>query len=254
MVFSAAVIDASERDIQSIALTVQVMIDPAKRGYDEQTRERLAELFGPPTSWTPSTQALSWARIMAVVPGFVGSTTFALEVPCTYDLEVAATKYFYAVADGEVPLSFHFNGTVFYRAAIRRLQVAPVPWSASAHFQMPVAAWRAMIAEHYPGGGWIRLGERHARGAQCPPWGARPGELRRLHRRVAGGGSGCWMSSSLRCSTRATRSTPTPRVRPRTPRRRRSGSCTRLPMPPSARERSTTPRSSASRRPGPART
>ncbi len=22
---------------------------------------------------------------------------------------------------------------------------------------MPVAAWRAMIAEHYPGGGWIRL-------------------------------------------------------------------------------------------------
>jgi hypothetical protein len=23
---------------------------------------------------------------------------------------------------------------------------------------MPVAAWRAMIAEHYPGGGWIRLG------------------------------------------------------------------------------------------------
>lgn len=158
MVFSAAVVDASERDIQSMALTVQLMIDPAKRGYDEQTRERLTELFGPPTSWTPSTQALSWARIMAVVPGFVGSTTFALEVPCNYDLEVAATKYFYAVADGEVPLSFHFSGTVFYRAANSRLQVAPVPWSASAHFQMPVAAWRAMIAEHYPGGGWIRLG------------------------------------------------------------------------------------------------
>ena len=22
---------------------------------------------------------------------------------------------------------------------------------------MPIAAWRAMIAEHYPGGGWIRI-------------------------------------------------------------------------------------------------
>ena len=34
-----------------------------------------------------------------------------------------------------------------------------VPWSASAQFRMPISAWRAMIAEHYPGGGWIRLSE-----------------------------------------------------------------------------------------------
>jgi hypothetical protein len=24
---------------------------------------------------------------------------------------------------------------------------------------MPVAAWRAMIAEHFPGGGWVRVDE-----------------------------------------------------------------------------------------------
>jgi hypothetical protein len=35
--------------------------------------------------------------------------------------------------------------------------MTPVPWSASAQFAMPVAAWRAMIDEHYPGGGWIRV-------------------------------------------------------------------------------------------------
>jgi uncharacterized protein DUF6084 len=157
MVFSATATDEGEYDIQSMALSVQVMIDPSRRGYDPETRERLAELFGPPASWTPSTQSLSWARITAVVPGFVGETTFALELPCTYDLEVAATKFFYALAGGEVPLSFHFSGTVFYRAGNLRLQVAPVPWSATARFQMPVASWRAMIAEHYPGGGWIRL-------------------------------------------------------------------------------------------------
>jgi hypothetical protein len=157
MVFSTRAAERNRIEIQSMALSVQVMIDPARRGYDEATRERLAELFGPPASWTPSTQGLSWARVAAAVPAFRGETVFALEVPCTYDLEVAATKYFYALADGVVPLSFHFYGTVFYAAPDGRLQMAPVPWTASAQFGMPVAAWKAMIAEHYPGGGWVRL-------------------------------------------------------------------------------------------------
>jgi hypothetical protein len=159
MVFTVQATEPHSRQVQSMALSAQVMIDPARRGYDAATRERLAELFGPPASWTPSTQGLAWARVAAQVAAFSGSTTFALELPCTYDLEVAATKYFYALADGFVPLSFHFNGTVFYRGADGRLQVVPVPWRASAQFQMPVSAWRAMIAEHYPGGGWIRVSD-----------------------------------------------------------------------------------------------
>jgi hypothetical protein len=159
MLFSAAASDPSGYEIQSIALTVQVMIDPAKRGYDPETRERLTELFGPPASWAPSTSGLAWARVSAAVPGFAGSTTFAIEVPCTYDLEVAAAKYFYAVQDGEVPLSFHFNGNIFYYGSGGPLQVLPVSWSSTAQYRMPVATWRAMIAEHYPGGGWIRIDE-----------------------------------------------------------------------------------------------
>jgi hypothetical protein len=157
MVFSGEVTDAGAHEIQSIALTVQVMIDPARRGYDPETRERLSELFGPPESWTPSTQGLAWARVSALVPGFVGARAFSLEIPCTYDLEVAAAKYFYALSDGFAPLSFHFSGTVFYHGEDGRLQVVPVPWSASAQYQMPVSAWRAMIAEHYPNGGWVRI-------------------------------------------------------------------------------------------------
>ncbi len=159
MVFSAAVSDPTGHQIQTLALSTQVMIDPARRGYDAATRVRLAELFGPPASWTPSTQGLVWARVATVVPAFTRTTTFALEIPCTYDLEGAAAKYFYALADGDVPLSFHFSGTVFYHGPDGRLQVAPVPWSATARFGMPIAAWRAMIADHYPGGGWIRLTE-----------------------------------------------------------------------------------------------
>lgn len=159
MAFSAGVSDPTRHEIQTLALSTQVMIDPARRGYDEATRARLTELFGPPASWTPSTQGLVWARVATVVPAFRGATTFSLEVPCTYDLEVAAAKYFYALAGGEVPLSFHFSGTVFYHGPDGRLQVTPVPWTATARFGMPVAAWRAMIADHYPGGGWIRLSD-----------------------------------------------------------------------------------------------
>jgi hypothetical protein len=159
MLFAAAVTDASGQEIHSIALSVQVMIDPARRGYDPPTRERLAELFGPPATWAPATSGLPWARVAAAVPEFAGSTTFAIEVPCTYDLEVAAAKYFYAVEDGEVPLSFHFNGNVFYRPPGSHLMIVPVSWSRTAQFRMPAATWHAMMAEHYPGGGWIRLHE-----------------------------------------------------------------------------------------------
>jgi hypothetical protein len=157
MVFSALASEPDDLHIQSLVLSVQVMIEPAKRGYDPETRARLAELFGPPARWAASTQGLHWAQVAVVVPGFRGSTGFPIEVPATYDLEVAATKYFYSLESGEVPLSFHFSGQVFYRDPDGRLQVVPVPWSRTAQFRMPVEAWKAMIAAHYPGGGWIRL-------------------------------------------------------------------------------------------------
>jgi Family of unknown function (DUF6084) len=159
MIFSAIANDPSGFEIQSIALTVQVMIDPARRGYDAHTRERLAELFGPPASWAPATSGLAWARVATTVPSFAGSTTFPVEVPCTYDLEVAAAKYFYAVQEGSIPLSFHFNGNIFFYGADDRLRVVPVAWSTTAKYRMPISTWRAMIAEHYPGGGWIRLSD-----------------------------------------------------------------------------------------------
>ena len=162
MLFAAVATEPTGAAIQSIALTAQVMIDPARRGYDPETRLRLTELFGPPASWAPSTSGLPWARVAAAVPGFTGETRFSLEVPCTYDLEVAAAKYFYAVQDGEVPLTFHFNGNVFFHVG-ERLQVMPISWTTSSHYRMPVAAWRAMIAEHYPGGGWIRISDETLR-------------------------------------------------------------------------------------------
>ena len=45
------------------------------------------------------------------------ATHFEIQLPCTYDHEIAATKYFAGLSDGNVPIQAHFNGTVFYRAA-----------------------------------------------------------------------------------------------------------------------------------------
>jgi hypothetical protein len=149
--FALRVTEAAE--VHSIALNAQLQIDPARRSYDDATRERLVELFGAPERWAATTRSFLWAQVGAVVPAFQGSAEFALDVPCTYDLEVAAAKYVYSLPDGEVPLTFHFSGTILHDG----LNVAMVPWSCSASFKLPVETWRSMMAAYYPGGGWVRL-------------------------------------------------------------------------------------------------
>jgi hypothetical protein len=155
--FQLHVSDPEGRAIYAIALQTQIQVDPARRSYDALTRERLVELFGAPERWGATTHSFNWARVDCLVPSFTGATSFALEVPCTYDLELAASKYFYSLRDGLVPLSFHFTGMVLYRDQGEQLRVTGVPWSCSARWSMPVEAWKTTMASTYPGGGWIRL-------------------------------------------------------------------------------------------------
>ena len=61
-----------------------------------------------------------------------------LPVPCTYDFNVAATKYFYALEEGDIPLLFLFSGTIFYAADDGALQVAQISWDKEAPFRLPV--------------------------------------------------------------------------------------------------------------------
>jgi hypothetical protein len=91
------------------------------------------------------------------VPAFGGATTFRIPVACTYDLELAAVKYFYSLPDGEVPLQLNFTGTIFYRGPQGALQIAQVPWDCGAAFRMPVVVWKEMVAHYYPHSGWARL-------------------------------------------------------------------------------------------------
>jgi hypothetical protein len=146
----------AERSLHAIALSAQINIDPARRTYDAETRDRLVELFGPAERWASTTRSFLWTQVGALVPEFTGSAEFTLTVPCTYDLEISAAKYFYSLPDGEIPLSFHFSGTILY-SEDGKVQIAMVPWSCSAKYKLAVADWKQMMALYYPGGGWVRL-------------------------------------------------------------------------------------------------
>jgi hypothetical protein len=147
---------SDERPLHAIALSAQINIDPARRTYDHETRERLVELFGPPSRWAATTRSFLWAQVGALVPSFTGSADFPLAVPCTYDLELSAAKYFYSLPDGEIPLTFHFTGTILH-SEDGEMQIAMVPWSCSARYRLAVEDWKRMMASYYPGGGWVRL-------------------------------------------------------------------------------------------------
>ena len=151
--------DRSEREVYTVALTAQVMIEPAKRSYETTERERLVELFGDPGRFDGVPENLVWARQELLVPSFTGSARFELLLPCGAELELPVVKYFGGVSAGDVPLAFHFSGTVLYRGERDRLQMVRVPWSASADFKLPLRTWRQAVAAHYPPGGLVHLRE-----------------------------------------------------------------------------------------------
>ena len=147
----------SGRDVYMIALTIQLMIEPARRSYDDATRERLVELFGAPERWAVTTRSLVWAQLDVLVPAFTGSTTVSVPISCSYDLELAAAKYLHSLPGGEVPLALHFNGTIYYPGDHGALQMVLVPWNKSTDYRMPVSVWRETVEHYYPNTGWVAL-------------------------------------------------------------------------------------------------
>lgn len=158
--FHAEVSDLSGIRIQFIALSVLITIEPGLRTYDPATRERLVELFGEPERWGSTTGAFRWTQVETVVPAFTGQGSFRFAVECSYDHEIAATKYFAGISEGVYPLQMHFNGTTYYEDEGGRLQILPLAWDRSTRFELPVPVWREMIDSHYPLGGWLRLSEQ----------------------------------------------------------------------------------------------
>jgi hypothetical protein len=149
--------EIEEEHIHSISLRSQVQIAVTRRRYSPEAQERLEELFGEPKRWGETLRPMLWTHTSAVVPQFDGSCVTDLPITCTYDFEVASTKYFDALEDGEIPLTFLFSGTVFYEGEEGNLQVGQIPWSKEAFYRLPVSTWKTMIACYYPNSAWIRL-------------------------------------------------------------------------------------------------
>lgn len=151
-------IDADEGvEVRCILLDVQVQIAARKRAYGPEEQTRLLELFGTPDRWAATLRTLPWLRSTVVVPAFTAHTTVAVDLPCTYDLEVTAARYFAALAQGEIPLELLFSGSVFYTGGHGALQTARIGWDQEADHRLPVAVWRELMDRHFPGAAWLRL-------------------------------------------------------------------------------------------------
>ncbi len=151
--FQMRVREASDRDVYTIALKAQIQLEASERPHSDESRERLRDVFGEPERWNDTARGVLWTCRDVLVPSFSGSTKFELQVPCSTDLELATTRYFDAVPDGHAPLAFHFSGSIIYADAPDRMQVARVPWHATAQYRLPVDVWRAAAGD----GGLVRL-------------------------------------------------------------------------------------------------
>ncbi len=148
--------DATEA-IQTIALRCQLQLEVARRHYNQHEQERLLDLFGEPERWGQTLRTMLWTHVSVIVTPFEGTTLVDLPVPCTFDFNVAATKYFAGLEDGVIPLCLLFSGTVFYEAPDEGLQVAQIPWDREAKYALPVRVWKEMMDIYYPNSAWLSL-------------------------------------------------------------------------------------------------
>jgi hypothetical protein len=158
LAFKLRITNADEEvRIQTIALRCQIQIESTRRKYNVGEQERLLDLFGEPERWSRTLRAMLWTHASVIVTPFQGSTLVDLPVPCTFDFNVAAAKYFAGLEDGEVPLNLMFSGTVFYEADDGALQVEQISWDKEAKYRLPVSAWKQMIDIYYPNLAWLCL-------------------------------------------------------------------------------------------------
>lgn len=149
--------NAPEVKIQNVLVQCQIRIEAQRRRYVAGEQERLSDLFGESHRWSQTLRSLLWTHTSLQVPGFETERTVDMPIACSFDFNVAATKYFHGLEDGQVPLTFLFSGTVFYREPGGTLQMDQIAWSAEATYPLPVGVWQQMMDLHYPDGAWLRL-------------------------------------------------------------------------------------------------
>jgi Family of unknown function (DUF6084) len=157
IVFKLRITAGAPRTIHTVILRCQIQLDVSRRRYTAEEQKRLTDLFGEPNRWGETLRPLLWTNTSIVVPSFDNSIVVDLPIPCTFDFNVAATKYFAGIETGEIPVSFFFNGTIFYEREDSALQVAQISWEKEASYRMPIRIWREMMDAYYPNTTWLCL-------------------------------------------------------------------------------------------------
>jgi Family of unknown function (DUF6084) len=148
---------AADELIQSVALRAQIQIEATQRKYSTAEQDRLLDLFGTPERWHRTLRPMLWTHANVNVKPFQGSAIVELPVACTFDFNVAATKYFAGLDDGEVPLNLMFSGTIFYEPGDRGLQIEQIPWDRECRYRLAVSVWKEMMEVYYPNSAWLCL-------------------------------------------------------------------------------------------------
>src|SRR4051794_22984471 len=66
--------DVEGEEVYAAALKCQVMIEAVKRTYNEESKDKLHELFGEPFRWDETLTSFFWTIINIPVPRFTGKT------------------------------------------------------------------------------------------------------------------------------------------------------------------------------------
>lgn len=157
LTFKLRVTNNSAIEIANVNLQCQIQIEAARRPYDPEEQFKLGDLFGEAQRWNQTLRTMLWMRTGILIPAFERDCLVDLPVPCTFDFNVMTTKYFHALKEGDIALSFQFSGSIFYRLKDGGLQVGQIPWDRDIRFKLPVALWREMIEHYYPNSVWLCL-------------------------------------------------------------------------------------------------
>ncbi len=146
----------SSAPVDAMVLRTQLRIEPQWRTYDQEEQALLGDLFGTPDRWHATLRTFAWADVSLVIPGFEDETEAEIPVPCTYDFDQAATRFFDVVHSGAIPVRFFFSGPIF-RTESSGFSTERIPWSSECSYRMPVGVWRDAMRACYGDDALIRI-------------------------------------------------------------------------------------------------
>jgi hypothetical protein len=156
LVFRLAIAEETGATVEGMLLRCQIQIDPRFRRYTDTERLALRDLFDEPRRWHQTLRPFPFASVTCVVPRFSGCTEVEMPVTCTYDFEVAASRFCTVLEQGEIPFLLLFSGSAFLNGS-QGITAELLSWESETQYRLPVQVWQAMLDAYFPDSGWIRL-------------------------------------------------------------------------------------------------